>query len=101
MSDQLKFIPLLTVLINRFVNGLLTRCCFDFKAFDIVKNAALPKFKLEAIVKSYMKRRRKRKNIGERSLETGEELNELNGTVKKASRMDQTLAGFIDIKDNF
>lgn len=74
MSDQLKFIPLLTVLINRFVNGLLTRCCFDFKAFDIVKNAALPRFKLEAIVKSYMKRRRKRKNIGERSLETGEEL---------------------------
>jgi len=74
MSDQLKSIPLLTVLINRFVNGLLTRCCFDLKAFDIVKNAALPRFKLEAIVKSYMKRRRKRKNIGERSLETGEEL---------------------------
>lgn len=73
MSDQLKSIPLLTVLINRFVNGLLTRCCFDFKAFDIVKNAALPRFKLEAILKSYMKRR-KRKNIGERSLETGEEL---------------------------
>lgn len=60
---------------KRFVNGLLTKCCFDFKAFDIVKNAALPKFEVEAIIRKLYeicKRRRKRKNIGERSLETGE-----------------------------
>lgn len=52
---KLRFIPLLIVLMKRFVNGLLTKLCFDFKAFDIVKNAALPKFKVEAIIKNYVK----------------------------------------------
>lgn len=104
MSDQLNFIPFLIVPMNRFANGLLTRCCFDFKALDIVKNAALPKFKLETILKkqkSYMKRR-KRKKIGERSLETGESIS-FNGSVKKGiKRMRSRHRGLLTyIKDNF